>query len=273
MCFICLFRNTTAVEQECIAATVVSYRNKLSLEPSHVNHMYRMVTNCFHDNTNLTLVNMCHHPDTDALSENIPVTSMITGYTYWNKPCAMCNDDDDDVITWTPNVLIKTNIPYFSNYSNRRYIPYPDTYERLSNLLNSRFSDIIYTPPLSIRPENRICLIEELVSRPDCRQTLEVESLSTSDWLFESCRQFNSPVQHGLRHASMNIFCYVCRNTLWLVANKQSCRTVGPPKASTGYLTALLNYKLEPDPPASDDDRLTAEGKCNCAEMFDPYLV
>ena len=273
MCNICLFRNTTAVEQECIAATVVSYRNKLSLDSSHVNHMYRMVTSCFHDNTNLTLVNKCLHPDTDAFSENLPVTSQITGYTYWNKPCAMCNDDDDDVIEWTPNVLIKTNIPYFSNYSNKRYKSYPDTYEKLSNLLNPRFSDIIYTPPLSIRLENRICLIEEWVPRPDCRQTLEVESLSTSDWLFESCRQFKSPVQHGLRRASTNIFCYVCHKSLRFVTNKQSCRTVGLPKASPGYLTALFNYKLEPDPPASNANRLIAEGKCNCAEMFDPYLV
>ena len=252
-----------------------SYSNKLNLNPVDTDHMYRMVTSCFHDNTeaNLTLVNKCQHPDTDALSENIPVTSQINGYTYWNKPCAMCNDDDDDVIEWTPNVLIKTNVPYFSNSSSPWHLAYPDTYEKLSSLLNSRrFSDIIYIPPLSIRPEN--CIMEELARlTSNCGQTLNEEGLSTSDWLSESCSQFKSPVQHGMRGFSMNIFCYVCRNTLRLVANKQSCRTAGRLKASPGYLTALFNYKLEPDPPASDDDRPTAEGKCNCAEIFDPYLV
>ena len=273
-CFF-FFRNATAVEQECLAATVMSYRNKLNVDYSHENHMYRMVTSCFHDNTNLTLVNKCQHPDLDALSKNIPVTSQITGYTYWNKPCAMCNDDNDDVIEWTPNVLIKTNVPYFSNYSvSRRNIPYPDTYEKLSELLNSRrFSEIIYTPPLSIMPENHICIIEKLVHASNCGQTLNEEGLSTSDWLSESCSQFNSPVQHGMRAFSMNIFCLICRNSIPLVANKQSCRTTGRLKAGPGYLTALFNYKLEPDHIALDDDRLIAEGKCNCDEMFDPYLV
>ena len=269
---ICLFRNTTAVQQECIAATVMSYRNKLNLDSSHINHMYRMVTRCFHDNTNLTLVNKCQQPDTDALSENIPVTSQITGYTYWNKPCAICNDDGDDVIEWTPNVLIKTNIPYFSNSSIRSHQSYPDTYEKLSNLLNSRLSDIIYIPPLSIRRENQICFIEELVPASDCGQTLNEEGSLTRDWLSESCRQFNSPLQNGIRYIYKNIFCLVCRISLPLVAKKQSC-TVGQRNVSPGYLTALLNYKLEPDHPASGDDRLFAERKCNCAEMLDPYLV
>ena len=278
-----VFRNTTAVKQECIVASVMSYRNKLSFDLSHANHMYRMVTSCYNDNTNLTLVAMCQQPDTDILSdtddlsENIPVTSQITGYTYWNKPCAMCNNDNDDLIEWTPNVLIKKTIPYFSNSSDTLFwTPYPDTYEVLFTILNSRrFSDIIYTPPVSIMAENQICIREDLVHASDCGQTLNEEGLSSSDWLFESCRQYHSPVKYGTRGlSSMNIFCLVCSNLLQLTANKLSCRSVGPPRASPGYLTALLNYKLEPDHPASDkDDQRIDRGKCNCAEMFDPYLV
>ena len=265
----------TAVKQECVVASVASYRNKLTFDYSHMNHMYRMVTSCFHDNTNLTLVAKCQHPDTDALSHNIPVTSHITGYTYWNKPCAMCNDDDDDVIEWIPNVLIKTSIPYFSNSSNPRRIPYPDTYELLSSLLNTRrFSDIIYTPPVSILHANHKCIRKDLVRVSDCEQTLTEEGLSTSDWLLESCKQIYSPAQHETRSISPNIFCIVCRNPVKLIANKQSCRSTGPPRAKPGYLTALLNYKLEPDHPAPRaEDRLIDGTKCNCAEMFDPYQV
>ena len=274
MC-VSFFRNKTVVEQECIAATL-SYRSKLYLDPSSVNYMYRMVTSCFQDNTNLTLAANCEHPDTDALSENIPVTSQITGYTYWNKPCAVCNDDDDDIIEWTPNVLIRTSIPYFSNFSMPFHQPFPDTYEKLSALLNSRrFSDTIYTPPVSIMPENQMCIRRQLVRPSNCEQTLKEEDLSTTDWLFESCRQFFSPIQYGFRGVVyLNIFCLVCRNSMQLIANKPTCRSVGPLKASPGYLTGLLNYKLEPDDTAADeDDQLIDEEKCNCAEMFDPYLV
>ena len=278
-----VFRNTTAVKQDCIVASVMSYRNKISLDFSHVNHMYHMVTSCYHDNTNLTLVAKCQHPDTDILSstddlsENIPVTSQITGYTYWNKPCAVCNDDDDDLLEWAPNVLIKKTIPYFSNLSDTLFwTPYPDTHEILFTILNSRrFSDIIYTPPVGIMAENQICIREDLVHASDCGQTLKEEGLPTSDWLVESCRQFYSPVQQGINGVPFtNIFCLVCSNLMQLTANKLSCRSLGPPRASPGYLTALLNYKLEPDHPASDkDDQLIDRGKCNCAEMFDPYLV
>ena len=260
----------------------MSYRNKLSFDFSHVNHMYRMVTDCYQDNANLTLVAKCQHPDTDILSEtndlseNIPVTSQITGYTYWNKPCAVCNDDGDDVIEWTPYVLVKKTIPYFSNSSDTYWTPYPDTYEILFELLNSRrYSDIIYTPPENTMPENHICIREDLVHVSDCGQTSKDKGLSTSDWLFESCRQFHSPVKYGTRGlSSMNIFCLVCSNLMQITANKPICRSVGPPRASPGYLTALLNYKLDPNHPASDeDDQLVDEGMCNCAEMFDPYLV
>ena len=277
------FRNTTAVEQECIAASVMSYMNKHSFDFAHANHMHRMVTSCFHDNTNLTLVAKCQHPDTeilretDDLSKNIPVTSQITGYTYWNKACAMCNDDDDDVIVWTPNVLIKKTIPYFPpNSSDPRWTPYPDTIESLFTLLNSRrFSDIIFTPPAGIMSDNHICIREDFVRISDCGQTLKEEGLSTPDWLFESCRQFYSPVKYGINGiSSKNIFCLVCSIAMQLNANKPRCMSVGPPRASPGYLTALFNYKLEPEHPTSDeDDRLVAEAKCDCAEMFDPYLV
>ena len=127
-----LFSKAGAVRQECIAATARSYRNKA--DPSHLasfhrDHMYSMITDCFHDHTNLTLVAKCQSPDTNTLSDNVPVTSQLTGYTYWNVPCAVCNDDADDVLEWTTTVIMKSIIPYFSNSSMNGM--YPDTFEKL----------------------------------------------------------------------------------------------------------------------------------------------
>ena len=250
----------------------MSYRNKLTLDTSQANNMFHMVTSCFLDNSNLTLVAECQLPDPDALSNNIPVTSQKTGNTYWNEPCAICNDDDDDIIEWTPNVIIKRSMAYFYKTSSPWSAPYPDTYESLSKLLNARrHSDILYIPPESITPKNHKCVREELLKLPDCNQTLDKESSSTPDWLVESCRHIFSPVQYGIRDLFYkNIFCVACDSLLQLVTNKQICRAEEPDRTSPGYLTTLFNYKLEPDQPAPLE---VDEEKCDCTEMFDPYLV
>ena len=261
------------VKQECIAASVVSYKNKLALDSSHTFHMFPMVTNCFHDNSNLTLVAECQQPDTDALSYNIPVTSMGTGYTYWNRPCAVCNDDNNDVIEWTPNVLIKTNMPYFANSSYQMKIPYPNTYELLSSLLNSRrLSDIIYNPPASKMPKK--CMRKEMVAAPNCKHVPEEKESATLDWLLESCSQFFNPVHYGLRSLFYrNIFCLLCRVSLKLIESKPICRSDEPMKVVPGSLTTLFNYKLEPDQQTTPDDDRLDEDECGCAEILDPYLV
>ena len=240
--------------------------------------MYHMVTSCSQNNTNITLVAECQHPDIYTLSmfsKNIPVTSLATGHTYWNKPCAVCNNDDDNIVEWTANALIKRSISYFSNSTALDWIPYPDNYEWLSQLLsNRRGADIIYTPPEYIMSKTKICIRKEWVTDYDCSQTV-IDGSASLNWDIESCGNLYSPVQYGLQgRFYRNIFCVVCSNALPLIRNKPVCRSNEPFKTSGGYLTALLNYKLEPDQLVPlDDDRMTDQGQCDCAEMFDPYLV
>ena len=137
------------VKSECIVASSRSYTDKSHVEPYHKGHQYHMISDCFHDK-NHTLLASCQRPDDHTLADRVPVTSQLTGLTYWNRPCAHCNADADFLVDWTPNVWIKTIIPYFSS-SLRRIIPYPDTYDRLFQLLGSRrMTDIIYTPPEGI---------------------------------------------------------------------------------------------------------------------------
>ena len=198
------------------------------------------------------------------------MTSQKTGNTYWNKPCAICNGDEDDIIEWTPNAILKTNIPYFTNTSLFWTIAYPDTNEKLTDLLNSRRkTDIVYIPPESIMPVNHKCIREEFVLS-DCKQPSGEDDSSTLDWLVESCRNIFSPVQYGLRDLFYkNIFSILSRTSLELILNKQICKSKKDIKVSPGYLTALFNYKLEPDQLAP----LEVDETCDCTEMFDPYLV
>ena len=265
-----LFSETAVVKAECIVASARSYSDKTGGEPYHRNHQYHMITNCFHDNTNDTLVARCQRPDTHALADRVPVTSQLTGYTYWNKPCAVCNDDAEDLMEWTPVVLIKTMIPYFSKSLIR--IPYPDTYELLFQLLSAqRFADVIYTRPASISANDQECIREDSLG---ANQVVCSNTLSEEDWLSEPCNQLYSPVRDRTAYNFRNIFCWACRTSIQMNVNNPSCSVKEGFKANPGYLTALLNYKSEPETTALHEvKRLVGEGNCDCAMMYDPYLV
>ena len=71
-----------------------------------------------------------------------------------------------------------------------------------------------------------------------------------------------------------NIFCWACRTSIQMNANNPSCSVKEGFKANPGYLTALLNYKSEPETTALHEvKRLVGERNCDCAMMYDPYLV
>ena len=265
------------MKQECIVASLKSYGVNPGFQSYDREHTYRMITKCFLDNANLTLVTNCESPDADNLDVNKPVTSLLTGYIYWNMACAACNDDAVYVKEWVPNIIIKANVPYFSN-SSVSQVPFPDTYEKLLTYIQSpRLSDLIYTPPagLSTELEDKVCILKDSFVVKYCEMSPHTEALSEMDWLFESCRRFVNPVRLLDGDIYMNIFCFVCMHKMHLTSSEQRCsRGKGLVKAPKGYLTALFNYKSELDTTTSlENDMLLVEGSCGCAEIFDPFLV
>ena len=263
------------MKQICTVASSRSY-GSAGFEAYQKEHTYYMITKCFHDNPNQTIVANCEQPEIYNFNDNIPVTSLLTGYIYWNNACAACNDDALDVREWVPNIMIKTIVPYFSNKSARQ-LPFPDTYERLlTNIQSPRLSDIIYTPPADLSTEDKVCIRKDSFHVKYCERSPNMEALSTTDWLYESCRRLFNPVQLQDGDTYRNIFCLVCRRTLYLTSSDQRCSLGEGQKALAGYITALFNYKAEPDTMASivnDPLHLLTEGSCGCTEIFDPFLV
>ena len=263
------------MKQICTVASSRSY-GSTGFEAYQKEHTYNMITKCFHGNPNLTIVANCEQPEIYNFNDNIPVTSLLTGYIYWNNACAACNDDALDVREWVPNIMIKTIVPYFSNKSARQ-LPFPDTYERLLTYIQSpRLSDIIYTPPEDLSTEDKVCIRKDSFHVKYCERSPNMEALSTIDWLYESCRRLFNPVQLLDGDTYRNIFCLVCRRTLHLTSSDQRCSHGDGRAALAGYITAMLNYKAEPVTMASTENdplHVLAEGSCGCTEIFDLFLV
>ena len=251
------------VKSECIVASARSYSDKTNVQTFDKHHMYRMITDCFHDN-NHTLLDRCQHPDDHALADRVPVTSQLTGLTYWNRPCALCNADADYIVDWTPNVWVKTILPYFAKTPDMRWLP--DTHKLLSQLLGARkVTDVIYTPPVDISTKDQVCVRDGTFRERYCSNDLPED-----DWLSEACTQFYSPAFDTTGYTLRNIFCLLCHSSIQLEADYSSCSGGEGAKAESGYLIGLLNYKFEPE---TTTEKEMVERKCDCAEMYDPYLV
>ena len=234
--------------------------------------MYLMTTDCFQNGKNLTLLTNCQSPDTGSFSDIVPVTSLKTGTTYWSKACAVCNNDIDDVMEWSPIVLFKQTAPYFMNSS----VPglHPDKLEDLiERITTPRFSDIIYKPPLSM--EDSLCLRKDAVSPKVCEKSSDETTLLKPDWMFESCRRFYNPafrISDGIDRSFMNIFCLICQLTLKLTEQQTTCSYGTDGRSFPGYITALFDWKTE-QYGGNEVGTRDVQGRCGCVGTFDPYLV
>ena len=266
------------VEKKCIVTSIHSYKQtELNrFYNKHRHQMFLMTTDCFqnsHDATNITLrgtrnttlLENCRTPSTGSFgSDIVPVTSLKTGINYWNRACAECNGDDDDVIEWAPIILLTRPVPYFVNSSTPGVFPnFLDAFIELVNL--PRFGDIVYKPPEGIPMNDSVCLRKEaIVNQKVCD--------NSSGWLSESCRRLQSPVVWtpratvAINFSFINIFCLICQVKLQTLDEKSNCRYESEWRGPPDTLMALLDYRQTPE--ESDHD-----GRCGCTEIFDPYQV
>ena len=296
--FYIVFRPSDAMRQECRVASLRGH----AVEQSFRDHTYLMVGKCLTDNDNQTLIANCERPDIDNVETNVPVTSLMTGNIYRNMACATCNYDTYYVVEWLQNIIIKAQIPYFTNITavTGFTLPFPDTHERLRLFLRStRRSNLIYTPPEGISTEEKVCIPKGSYHALYCEippntelppntemppntqkpsnteiPTNGVEASSPMDFLYEACRHIVDPVRLLDGDIYTNVFCFLCRRKPSLKPTNQHCKYDIEMKSPKGYLTALLNYKAERDTTNSHvHKRQLVENACNCAEIFDPFLV
>ena len=257
---------TKSILSECIAASVKRYIDKNAIgvrQPS-----YFMITHCFKESNSFQTAK-CQNPSADDINDTVPVTSLRTGYTYWNKHCAFCNNDIDDVLDWKSTAPFENHLSFFANTST--ISAYPKTIEELHRLI-IYMGDILYTPPFPM--EDRRCLPFLL----DCEEPDFGEIMPDLGW---PCRQFTSPVQIELSKSRKfpfrNIFCFFCRKRPLMPKENVYCDSdleIG--KDISIGMTALLDYKSTADPKAFTDLRAGLElgnRKCSCNEIYDIYLV
>lgn len=251
-----------ALQAECIAASVKSYRDK---NEYHVYHSsYSMIARCPKNESNATLLQYCEHPIVDRPENATPVTSMRTQRTYWNIHCALCNDDVDEVLEWNSTIIFGHDFIFYGNttFSFNFSEKLDDLYRDIINAF-----DIIYMPPFPM--EDRLCMRKEILV------SCQYPEISTDTChASEMCERFNNPVAYqtkfGKSYYFRNIFCVAfCWEMEFEMNNKNACSNIGSERYPTGSLAAMLDYRQERGvafPPDSEDE-------CRCNEIRDMYRV
>ena len=252
-------RDVSELHFDCVQASSQGYISSANNKVPY----YYMVSHCFGDRTNETVLKNCESPSFYTTDDLHPVTSLKTGHTYWNGPCATCNADSDELLPWNTYAGIARPIVYFNDHFH-----YPDSVEKLKRLTAN---DLIFSPPYTMDAEQ--CLQEEAVS--SCDTPSEMFD-NDSSFLLEMCNDYYSPVSTfhtGRRTGYRNIFCFFCTRfqffTLWKTT-KHICNK-DETKFTDKGIAALLDYK-RPDTKLIQQtlkDQGHKAGNCECHEIYD----
>ena len=255
------------IRRECIAATVESY-NRIPFLSSKTGS-YLMVTECFLDRLNETLLRQCEQPNFYNIQEAYPVTSLSSGTTYWNYFCAICNHDTDSLVDWTISVSVIKTIHYFSNGSIHWMIA--DTFEGIYKLLVD-LSAIEYRPPMGV--DTMEC-VHKTATKRCLKPNIHTLSLNHT-FIQDACATLYSPVI--IEQAYANIFCFLCQAYLFHpnsnVNGKCTTTDTVPKGLGQSMITGLIDFRgiqMSTDD-VSDFSKLDFHG-CSCAQVYDKYLV
>ena len=251
----------------CIQPMSLSY---VSDNPGQSATFYFMVNQCFEDRTNETVVDKCESPTIYNMDEITPVTSLETGYTYWNSYCAYCNSDLGALSKWYAYIFFKQPPRFYTDY----YL-YPITVEKLQRIAAN---SIIYKPPFEMN--DNMCLPKVLVRGCDRPATLFSDE---SIFLLHVCNKYYSPISTGMtgsRFVFRNIFCLLCERFHAFELRKVETTKCNEDdtKLSNKDISALLDF-TNPDS-ESIQHRLAKQGyedsyleRCTCDEIYDSHKV
>ena len=260
----------TEFKNECIGATSMSYFSKTTSDNKYPH--YSMVTNCFNNRDNVTLVTRCERPDTHdvKVEETIPVSSLITGRTYWNKYCAVCQNDSLDIVSWNATIYMKRDYIIFRNRS------IPVTLLRsFSDFYNEAMAagEVIYTKPSKVEPS--ICVPKRYIENVDV-STFHA-TCQAHHFLRDACENFDSPsLVYGIKspRAYKNLFCLLCQEDGISSESETDCK-FDVVKSSRASYTALLNHKFATEGDLSNDysTQHTNQKECPCYTILDNVQV
>ena len=263
--------NPDIIKRECIAANVASYTSRTSA--SAETPRYFMTTKCFEDNNNTTLVSNCETPDIYNIDHTVPVTSMRSGQSYWNKPCAICNDDAENLLQWSSRIGLGKNKVIYFDVKRPGLISLPNSTEDL-HVSFARFNDILYAPPVAM--DHNRCL-ERSIS-VTCAKQQETENKTELSFLQQSCEQLYNPVYlNNLRNiVYSNIFCFLCLSReLEEVSREGKCRFEAKPieKMMSKQMSAILDYRITTKTRLAEKQHFQyfrdKQNMCSCDQFYD----
>ena len=260
----------TSIQKDCIAATSRSYFSRTNTDTTYP--YYSMVTRCYGNRDNSTLVTRCEQPDMYNIKadETIPVYSKATGRTYWNKYCAMCHDDHHNLIMWKATVYMRRNYLIFSQRSipvtrPQNFSDFFDTAVNAGELLYSRPDD---TEPNICIPKRHIQQIDKGSFHTLCQE---------NQFLRDACQNFESlSIVYGLKGpiAYKNMFCLLCQASNILSGMEPDCELEVFKGLAPSY-TALLNLNFMADGNLGDGfaNGDVSQHGCPCNAIFDSAKV
>ena len=260
----------TTIKTACIAATSRSYFSKHTLENTY--SRYSMVTRCFKNRDNATLVTRCEQPGIYDITPDvtIPVFSLTTGRTYWNIYCAVCQNDTQDLVTWDATVYLRRNYFIFSHRS--RPVTAANNFSYFySEVMNA--GEVIYTKPSETEPN--VCLPKDAIEDVDV--TIFHPLCHEHKFLQVACQNFDSPsLINSLRgaRAYKNMFCLLCQTGSTLPKKEADCRLDVYRGLPPSYV-ALLNQKLTVNGSLSGSNSIepTSQQECPCYTILDSVQV
>ena len=269
-----------AIKSECIPATsAVYFTESTKISISYLLHPVE--TKCFPQNGyNATkrynsTITSCEQPNVHhyVIDEMTPVSSLISGRSYWNKYCAMCNNDSQDIEPWSAMVHVERPYCYFFN----KY------FQLGTETFASFFKSIIKAGKFVYRKPNKLKYIPCLLTNDgsDC----DSRSLSGDNpkerFMRDACSNFSAAVLiRGKIRASpyKNIFCFFCGGDEIIPPGKGStpdCMFTDIHKNIDAVMTGLLNYRLghikDGEGRATTDEQ--ERDTCPCRSTFDRNKV
>ena len=266
-------QETINIKRECVTANIVSYTEHA--DAFIEGDQYLMVTGCYLDRSNDSVVKKCEEPSRYRAEETLPTTSLYSGQTYWNKFCAICNQDYAALASWNATFWIPRLFMYYNNQKTQPST-FPQTFSDFyRNLARSGY--IYYVPPNEIKTQR--CVRTPKVRR--CKETSAFvipESLTLNlTYIQEACERVYSPVFMQKRYVFANIWCVLCTSVRLtpLLEDKQEHCSREPEKDFYSTISGLLDYKhvLHEEASAGQDTLTLDVNGCTCYQVFDTYKV
>ena len=261
------------VKRECIVANVASYKRKEKADFRIPR--YFMTTKCFEVTPNNSLVAKCETPDINIPDDTVPVTSGRTGHTYWNRHCAICNGDTENLDRWTAKLSLGHGKIFYFASRTPSFISKVNSTEHLHAALTVG-ENIFYTPPVPM--DHNRCF--ERRSYLTCKEHLENE---TGLFRQQACKQLYNPVFYSgpVLHVYLNIFCFFCSfeqdNMEIAQSDKCSLKDIDVEKFLSKQMSAILDYgsssKTEPSDKHRHHSLEEKQSLCPCDQFYDHHKV